>query len=114
MIDRQVRAAHHPQHDSTMLDSGQRDRILLATQEALGPIDGIEHPVRLGRCIVITGIDRCEYLFCRDFVLNQMDGTDDGLANRRMLVSPQRARRLFCCDHGAIERLLQPHGDDRL
>ena len=97
-----------------MLDLRQGYRILLTAQEPFCAVDGIERPVRLGRGIVIAGVDSLEHLVCGDILLNGADHFDDGVANARVLVGAQPVSPFLARDEHFSEGGSQRHDDDCL
>ena len=60
---RQVRAAHDADLDLAVLDEGEADGELLAAQEALGAVDGVQRPVpTLGPASKVAVVDRRQQL----------------------------------------------------
>ena len=112
---RQIRAAEHAEHHLSGLDQAERHRVLLAPEEALGAVDGVEGPVaaphRVGRAQVdpgqdLLGVDPLAQLLAHPL-------HDRGEEIRLGILA--QGRRVLLADHRIPGTpLRQPRAHDRL
>ena len=63
---RQIWAAENADYDRASLDEGECNRVLIATEKALGAVDGVKYPVAFTLSGVTTSVDRLEDDIPRD------------------------------------------------